>query len=53
MAKKQTLKSQLPSETEIEVKMTKQMEYGDYLKMFQQAKKKRWKVEAFQIGFNK
>jgi hypothetical protein len=53
MAKKQPKINKLPDETEIEVKMTKKMEFSEYLKMFQQAKNKGWKVEAFQIGFNK
>jgi hypothetical protein len=33
--------------------MTKEMEYGEYLKIFEQAQLKGWKIQAFQIGFDK
>lgn len=54
MAKKNKSQiSQLPLKTIIEVKMTKNMEFGEYQKMRQQAKQKGWRVEAFQLGFTK
>lgn len=51
--KKKSQISQLPLKTIIEVKMTKNMEFGEYQKMRQQAKQKGWRVEAFQLGFTK
>lgn len=49
MSKKQ--QSQLPPNTIIEVVMTKEMTYADYMKMYQQAKNKGWHVQGYQIGF--
>lgn len=37
--------------TIIEVVMTKEMTYADYMKMYQQAKNKGWHVQGYQIGF--
>lgn len=48
MAKKTNL---LRPNEEIEVVMKKNMTYQEYLDMFQQAKKKGWEVQGYQIGF--
>lgn len=53
MAKKKSAISQLPLNVKIEVRLTKQMQYGDYLKILKKSKEQGWRVEAFQIGFNK
>ncbi|WP_176829892.1 hypothetical protein [Tenacibaculum sp. MAR_2009_124] len=42
---------QLPRYTEIEVVMTKHMTITEYEKMFQKAKEKGWKIQAYQKGF--
>lgn len=35
----------------IEVVMTKEMTYADYMKIHQQAKNKGWHIQGYQIGF--
>ena len=44
-----TKQNKLPLTTQVSVKMTKKMEYGEYLKIFKQAKLKGWKIQASQI----
>lgn len=49
MSKTKTFK--LPPYTELEVVMTKHMTKADYEKMFEKAKSKGWKIQAYQKGF--
>lgn len=49
MTKKQT--SQIQPNEIVEVEMIKNMSYSEYMKMYQSAKQKGWRIQAFQVGF--
>lgn len=49
MAKKQ--QNQLPPNEIVEVEMIKKMPYSEYMAMYQKAKTKGWRIQAYEIGF--
>ncbi|CAL2094664.1 hypothetical protein T190607A02C_70165 [Tenacibaculum sp. 190524A02b] len=43
----------LPPNTIVEVEMTKNMSYSEYMEMMAKAKKKGWRIQAYQLGLRK
>lgn len=39
-------------ETIVEVVMKKQMRYGDYLQVIENAKRKGWDISSYQLGYH-